>query len=107
MPHGKLGEYFDLLHGTRRRDTATIPGKDFELLPKINGRGRFLGVNIGADLNVRYGRSWFGEGGENLPRRGLDYPTLKSVPEPKIISEVPGVRGNSSIRFRVVRRDCR
>lgn len=49
-------------HATWRRDTATIPGKDFELLPIIPGKGRFLGVNIGINANPAYPESWWGEG---------------------------------------------
>ena len=49
-------------HAYWHRDTATIPGKDFEILPKVNGKGRFLGTNIGVSANPMYKKSWFGEG---------------------------------------------
>lgn len=49
-------------HAFWRRDTATVPGKDFELLPTVNGKGRFLGTNIGINPNPVYGEAWWGEG---------------------------------------------
>lgn len=44
------------------RDTATTPGIDFEILPKVSGKGRFLGSNIGVNANPRYLDHWWGEG---------------------------------------------
>jgi hypothetical protein len=49
-------------HATWHRDTATTPGTDFELLPPVRGRGRFLGVNLGINVNPVYRGSWWGEG---------------------------------------------
>ena len=36
--------------------------KDFEFLPEIEGKGRFLGVNIGVNADKAYGETWWGEG---------------------------------------------
>ncbi|PWU01044.1 MAG: DUF2961 domain-containing protein [Bacteroidetes bacterium] len=36
--------------------------KDFEILPKISGKGRFLGTNIGVIADSAYGDTWWGEG---------------------------------------------
>jgi hypothetical protein len=44
------------------RDTATTLGKDFEILPRVTGKGRFLGSNIGVNANPRYKDHWWGEG---------------------------------------------
>lgn len=44
------------------RDTATTLGKDFEILPKVTGKGRFLGSNIGVNANPVYKTDWWGEG---------------------------------------------
>jgi len=44
------------------RDTATTPGIDYSILPKIEGKGRFLGVNFGVIGNPVYQKSWWGEG---------------------------------------------
>jgi len=49
-------------HAYWSRDTATTVGKDFELLPSLKGKGRFLGVNIGINSNPIYGDAWWGEG---------------------------------------------
>ena len=37
-------------------------GQDAVLLPKVTGRGRFLGVSIGVNVNPAYGPTWWGEG---------------------------------------------
>lgn len=44
------------------RDTATTPGVDYTILPKTEGKGRFLGVNFGVIGNPVYQKSWWGEG---------------------------------------------
>lgn len=49
-------------HAYWSRDTATTITKDFELLPTVEGRGRYLGVNVGVNSNPTYGKSWWGEG---------------------------------------------
>ena len=49
-------------HAYWHRDTATKLAQDFEVLPQLNGKGRFLGSNIGVAANPAYRRSWFGEG---------------------------------------------
>jgi hypothetical protein len=49
-------------HAHWRRERATRLGADFELLPRVAGRGRFLGVNVGVKANPRYEKTWWGEG---------------------------------------------
>lgn len=44
-----------------RKKTSELR-KDFEFLPKIEGKGRFLGVNIGVNTDPGYGETWWGEG---------------------------------------------
>jgi hypothetical protein len=44
------------------RQLNTKLGEDFEILPVIKGRGRFLGVNLGVIANSVYENSWWGEG---------------------------------------------
>jgi hypothetical protein len=59
------------------RDTLTALGKDFEILPNINGKGRFLGVNIGVMANPVYQKAWWGEGEVKVYLdRDAQYPTL-------------------------------
>ena len=50
-------------HAHFRRQNPTVEGTDFEILPHINGRGRFLGCTVGciADKS-KYLKTWWGEG---------------------------------------------
>lgn len=51
------------LHTHWRRENPTTLGRDYELLPRVAGRGRFLGVNLGVIPDgARYARTWWGEG---------------------------------------------
>lgn len=64
-------------HSYWNRDTATTLAKDFELLPRVEGKGRFLGVNIGINSNPVYKDYWWGEGEVKMYLDGdKDYPTL-------------------------------
>lgn len=49
-------------HAYWNRSLRTELGKDFEILPKVSGRGRYLGANIGVIGNPIYNGTWFGEG---------------------------------------------
>lgn len=52
-------------------------GADFEILPKVNGKGRYLGSNISVIADPVYGETWFGEGEVKAYLDGdKDYPTL-------------------------------
>lgn len=67
-------------HAFWHRDTATVLAQDFEIVPAIKGKGRFLGVNMGVNANPRYGRSWFGEGEVKMYLDGdKDYPTINGT----------------------------
>ena len=72
LPENSL--YF---HAYWHRDIKTKLGKDFEILPKIKGRGRYIGTNIGVICDTLYLTSWFGEGEVKIFLDGdEDYPTL-------------------------------
>lgn len=61
----KIKEWNDAylyFHCFWNRDTATTPGADYTILPKVEGKGRFLGVSFGVIANPVYQKSWWGEG---------------------------------------------
>lgn len=45
-----------------RREHKTQLTVDFNMLPEVKGKGRFLGVNVGLISAPEYGKSWWGEG---------------------------------------------
>jgi hypothetical protein len=49
-------------HAWWSRDRATTIGRDFVILPKIAGRGRFLGTSFTVQTDPAYGNTWWGEG---------------------------------------------
>ncbi len=64
-------------HAYWHRDLDTKLGEDFEILPRVEGSGRYLGTHIGVIGNEVYKGSWFGEGEVKIYLDGDDkYPTL-------------------------------
>ncbi|HZF95390.1 MAG TPA: glycoside hydrolase family 172 protein [Allosphingosinicella sp.] len=49
-------------HAWWSRDRATALGRDFRILPRIAGRGRFLGASVTVLTNPVYRDTWWGEG---------------------------------------------
>jgi len=50
-------------HAYYRRENPTVLQKDYEILPQITGKGRYLGANIGVIVNTKeYFNTWWGEG---------------------------------------------
>jgi hypothetical protein len=50
-------------HAHYRRENPTVLQKDYEILPRVAGRGRYLGTNIGVIVNTKdYFNTWWGEG---------------------------------------------
>ncbi len=67
-------------HAGWNRTIHTIPGIDFELLPAIKGRGRFIGVNVGVNVDSSYGQTWWGEGEVKIYLDGDSrYPTINGT----------------------------
>lgn len=65
-------------HGFFNRQNKTSLGKDFEILPYLEGRGRYLGVNLGIICDTdNYFKAWWGEGEVKVYLDGdREYPTL-------------------------------
>ena len=58
--HGKDDLYF---HAHFRREDPTSLQKDFQILPEVIGRGRYLGSSLGVQANRElYADKWWGEG---------------------------------------------
>lgn len=72
------GEETGYLHACWRRERPTRLREDFTILPRVEGRGRFLGCAIGVIVNSSlYGSSWWGEGEVKVFLDGDgEYPTL-------------------------------
>ena len=68
-------------HAYYRRENPTTLQKDYEILPKVEGRGRYLGCNIGVIANQElYYKSWWGEGEVKVYLDGdKEYPTLSGT----------------------------
>jgi hypothetical protein len=73
--HGAGALYF---HAHFRRENPTRLQQDYELLPRVAGRGRYLGTNVGVIVNQReYHNTWWGEGEIKIYLDGdREFPTL-------------------------------
>lgn len=58
----KLEDNALYFHAFWTRQKTSVLGTDFEFLPKIEGKGRFVGVNMGVNVDSAYGHTWWGEG---------------------------------------------
>ena len=64
-------------HAFWNHNPTTELGKDFEILPPIEGRGKYLGAHIGVITNPVYEDHWWGEGEVKIFLDGDgEYPTL-------------------------------
>ena len=65
-------------HAHWRRERPTTLRRDYEFLPRVTGRGRFLGVHVGVIPDTTtYFRTWWGEGEAKIFLDGdTDHPTL-------------------------------
>ncbi len=65
-------------HTVFHRENPTKMQRDYELLPQVKGRGRYLGVNVGVIVDgKRYGKTWWGEGEVKIYLDGdRELPTL-------------------------------
>jgi hypothetical protein len=65
-------------HAHWRRENPTTLKRDYEILPKVAGRGRYLGTNVGVIVNqAEYFNTWWGEGEVKIYLDGdAELPTL-------------------------------
>ncbi|HTQ11903.1 MAG TPA: glycoside hydrolase family 172 protein, partial [Fimbriimonadaceae bacterium] len=63
-------------HTHWRREAPNELGKEYTILPKVVGAGRFLGCNIGIMPDPAYEGAWWGEGEVKVWFGDDDYPTL-------------------------------
>ena len=72
-----LPEDLAYFHARYRRENPTSPKRDFEVLPRVNGRGRYLGANVGVRATQHRRPAWFGEGELKVYLDGdREWPTL-------------------------------
>ncbi|OFX40571.1 MAG: hypothetical protein A2X05_14775 [Bacteroidetes bacterium GWE2_41_25] len=70
-------ENYLYFHSCWHRDTATLLADDFEIMPAVKGKGRFLGTNLSVNANPDYKDCWWGEGEVKIYLDGdKDLPTL-------------------------------
>jgi hypothetical protein len=68
---------FLYFHSYWHRDTATALAGDFQIMPPVKGKGRFLGSNICINANPEYNDCWWGEGEVKIYLDGdTRYPTM-------------------------------
>jgi len=77
-------------HAWWSRDRATTPGRAFEVLPAITGRGRFLGMSIDIQTNPLYGKNWWGEGEVRMFMDGETTPSLSGTGSEDYIGDAWG-----------------
>jgi hypothetical protein len=64
-------------HAIWRNSKDAGLGQDFEILPEVKGKGRFLGTNFSVIADKIYGDTWFGEGEVKMYLDGdSSHPTL-------------------------------
>ncbi|MCA1595540.1 MAG: DUF2961 domain-containing protein, partial [Chloroflexi bacterium] len=73
-PHGDNMLYF---HTHWRRENPGALGRDYTILPRVSGAGRFLGSNLGIVASGDYNGAWWGEGEVKVYLDGdSEFPTL-------------------------------
>ena len=76
----KLEEDALYFHAFWTRQKTSDLGVDFEFLPEIKGKGKFLGVNMGVNADHAYGNTWWGEGEVKMYLdNDEEYPTINGT----------------------------
>lgn len=67
-------------HAYFSRQKSSSLGKDFQVLPTVYGKGRFLGMSVGLITDSSYNKTWWGEGEVKMYIDGdSDYPTINGT----------------------------
>lgn len=67
-------------HASWTRQPSNPLKKDFEVLPEVKGKGRFLGMSVGVNADKRYGNTWWGEGEVKMYMDGDSrFPTINGT----------------------------
>lgn len=67
-------------HAYWNRQQSAQLGDDYILLPKVEGKGRFLGMSVGLNTDTSYSKSWWGEGEVKMYLDGdSKYPTINGT----------------------------
>ncbi len=67
-------------HAYWTRQNNNKAGDDFVILPKVNGKGRFVGMSVGLNSDSSYGKTWWGEGEVKMYLDGdTQYPTINGT----------------------------
>jgi hypothetical protein len=67
-------------HAYWNRQVSGQLGDDYILLPKVEGKGRFLGISVGLNTDTSYSKSWWGEGEVKMYLDGDSrYPTINGT----------------------------
>ena len=68
-------------HAYFNRQNLTRVQHDYKILPRVEGKGRFIGANLGVIVDQkRYGKSWWGEGEVKIYLDGDHlFPTLSGT----------------------------
>jgi hypothetical protein len=76
----KLPEQLLYFHAIWQRQKTKKLGDDIVILPKINGKGRFLGMSAALNVDSVYGNTWWGEGEVKMYLDGDSlYPTINGT----------------------------
>lgn len=67
-------------HAYWTRQMTSKLGDDFVVLPKVSGKGRFLGMSVGLNTDSAYDKTWWGEGEVKMYLDGdKEYPTINGT----------------------------
>ena len=74
---GKVSPESLYFHAYWARQMTSKLGDDFIVLPKLDGKGRYLGMTVGLNTDSSYSKSWWGEGEVKMYTDGdTQYPTI-------------------------------